>query len=199
MTASGSPSRSSPTTSSPGASSRDCRRCPASRLNHWPSRRCAILYRILFLLYAEASPELAVLPVNVQEYDRGYSLDRLRDLVQVPLTGRHARTGTHLYDSLDLLFALVDGRRQAITTPRSPQTATADTLVTPGLDIQPVARGPVPARGNRVDRRGSPRQRCAATGSADTCCCPRRNAAGTAASSPTPNSGSTSSARCTRG
>src|SRR5664279_1499029 len=43
------------------------------------------LYRILFLLYAEASPELEVLPVNVQEYDRGYSLDRLRELVQVRL------------------------------------------------------------------------------------------------------------------
>ena len=95
------------------------------------------LYRILFLLYAEASPELAVLPVNVQEYDRGYSLDRLRDLVQVPLTGRHARTGTHLYDSLDLLFALVDGRRQGIA-PEVPADGETDTLVTPGLIFNPL-------------------------------------------------------------
>src|SRR5664279_876116 len=94
------------------------------------------LYRILFLLYAEASPELAVLPVNVQEYDRGYSLDRLRDLVQVPLTGRHARSGTHLYGSLDLLFALVDGRRQPVTT--AVPTDGEDDIVTPGLTFNPL-------------------------------------------------------------
>ncbi|MBO1737040.1 hypothetical protein HJY41_15720, partial [Barnesiella sp. GGCC_0306] len=30
------------------------------------------LYRILFLLYAEASPELGVLPVGAPQYDSGY-------------------------------------------------------------------------------------------------------------------------------
>src|SRR5699024_9425136 len=34
------------------------------------------LYRILFLLYAEASPELGVLPVGAPEYQAGYSVDR---------------------------------------------------------------------------------------------------------------------------
>ena len=43
------------------------------------------LYRILFLLYAEASPELGVLPTGAAEYERGYSLDRLRDLTLVEL------------------------------------------------------------------------------------------------------------------
>ncbi|MFX4271934.1 class I SAM-dependent DNA methyltransferase [Propionibacteriaceae bacterium Y1685] len=66
------------------------------------------LYRILFLLYAEASPELGVLPVGATEYDAGYSLDRLRELTQVPLATPHARTGTHLYASLAVLFDLVD-------------------------------------------------------------------------------------------
>ncbi|WP_027860121.1 restriction endonuclease subunit M [Marmoricola sp. URHB0036] len=66
------------------------------------------LYRILFLLYAEASPELGVLPVGAPEYDAGYSLDRLRELVQVPLTDPRAERGTHLYDSLGVLFRLVD-------------------------------------------------------------------------------------------
>ncbi len=66
------------------------------------------LYRILFLLYAESSPELGVLPVGATEYDQGYSLDRLRELVQVPLTTPRAETGTHLYDSLGVLFRLVD-------------------------------------------------------------------------------------------
>ncbi len=65
------------------------------------------LYRILFLLFAEARPELGVLPVGTPEYESGYGLDRLRELVQVPLTGRSA-DGTHLHDSLELLFRLVN-------------------------------------------------------------------------------------------
>ncbi|MSS46577.1 class I SAM-dependent DNA methyltransferase [Cutibacterium sp. WCA-380-WT-3A] len=66
------------------------------------------LYRILFLLYAEASPELGVLPVGAPEYDAGYSLDRLRELVQVPLVTEQSMRGTHFYESLGTLFRLVD-------------------------------------------------------------------------------------------
>ena len=66
------------------------------------------LYRILFLLYAEASPELEVLPVGAEEYDQGYGLDRLRDLTLVELASPRAMEGTHLYDSLARLFVLVD-------------------------------------------------------------------------------------------
>lgn len=65
------------------------------------------LYRILFLLYAEARPELAILPVGAPEYGAGYGLDRLRELIQVPLTGP-SRDGHHLHDSLRLLFTLVN-------------------------------------------------------------------------------------------
>ena len=50
------------------------------------------LYRILFLLYAEASPELEVLPVGAEEYDQGYGLDRLRELTLVELVGPRAIT-----------------------------------------------------------------------------------------------------------
>ncbi|MCT1908324.1 restriction endonuclease [Brachybacterium paraconglomeratum] len=65
------------------------------------------LYRILFLLYAEASPELGVLPVGAPEYQAGYSVDRLRDLTQreVPLDAAH---GTYLYSSLQILFDLIN-------------------------------------------------------------------------------------------
>ncbi|HEX5113657.1 MAG TPA: DNA methyltransferase [Pseudonocardiaceae bacterium] len=66
------------------------------------------LYRILFLLYAEARPELGVLPVDAPEYTAGYGLDRLRELVSVPLASDTARRGTHLYESLHRLFILVD-------------------------------------------------------------------------------------------
>jgi hypothetical protein len=66
------------------------------------------LYRVLFLLYAEARPELGVLPVEAPEYTAGYGLDRLRELVSVPLTSDATRNGTHLYESLHRLFVLVD-------------------------------------------------------------------------------------------
>lgn len=66
------------------------------------------LYRILFLLYAEAKPELGVLPVGAPEYAQGYGIDRLRDLILVPLTSQRERAGTHIYDSLRVLFRLVD-------------------------------------------------------------------------------------------
>ncbi|MEV6368158.1 class I SAM-dependent DNA methyltransferase [Micromonospora musae] len=65
------------------------------------------LYRILFLLYAEARPELGVLPVNDREYVEGYSLTRLGDLVSRRLVPS-AEGGFHLHDSLDLLFRMVN-------------------------------------------------------------------------------------------
>lgn len=71
------------------------------------------LYRILFLLYAEASPELGVLPKGSGEYDTGYGLDRLRELVQVELPSQQSQVGTHLYESLNLLFELVNGNHSS--------------------------------------------------------------------------------------
>jgi hypothetical protein len=65
------------------------------------------LYRILFLLYAEARPELGVLPVNDREYVEGYSLARIGDLVSRRLAPS-AEGGLHLYESLDLLFRMVN-------------------------------------------------------------------------------------------
>src|SRR5699024_9129879 len=66
------------------------------------------MYRILFLLFAEASPELQVLPVGSTEYDDGYGLTRLRDQILSPPTTPREEQGTYLYESLALLFRLVD-------------------------------------------------------------------------------------------
>lgn len=66
------------------------------------------LYRILFLLYAEAAPELRVLPTGAPEYGEGYGLDRLRELTLTELVSASAKHGTHLYESLATLFTLVD-------------------------------------------------------------------------------------------
>lgn len=70
------------------------------------------LYRILFLLFAEARPELGILPVGAPEYGSGYGLDRLRQVIEVPLVAESANR-YHLHESLNLLFRLVnDGRRE---------------------------------------------------------------------------------------
>ncbi|MFE7558179.1 class I SAM-dependent DNA methyltransferase [Kitasatospora sp. NPDC057500] len=66
------------------------------------------LYRILFLLYAEASPALGILPSDYPEYEQGYGLQRLGDLVLRDLVGERSRRGFHLYESLDLLFNKVE-------------------------------------------------------------------------------------------
>ncbi|MGM7646771.1 Eco57I restriction-modification methylase domain-containing protein [Nocardia sp. JW2] len=90
------------------------------------------LYRILFLLYAEASPEMQVLPTGAAEYEEGYGLDRLRELTLTELVSHHARTGTHLYDSLKKLFDLVDqGHKPAVR-----ENVTDDPA--PGLEFNPL-------------------------------------------------------------
>lgn len=66
------------------------------------------LYRILFLLYAEASPELGVLPVGAGEYNEGYGLDRLRELTLVEIHEDRSLRGTHFFESLNVLFERVD-------------------------------------------------------------------------------------------
>ncbi|WP_149263574.1 class I SAM-dependent DNA methyltransferase [Actinomadura sp. K4S16] len=66
------------------------------------------LYRILFLLYAEARPELGILPTNDEAYIKGYSMARLGDLVIRDLVSEESRRSVHLYESLDLLFRMVN-------------------------------------------------------------------------------------------
>lgn len=76
--------------------------------NELAKQALRFLYRILFILFAEASPELEVLPTGAPEYDEGYGLDRLRELTLVELTSPNSKNGTHIYESLALLFKLVD-------------------------------------------------------------------------------------------
>ncbi|MDJ0457722.1 class I SAM-dependent DNA methyltransferase [Arthrobacter sp. NQ7] len=93
------------------------------------------LYRILFLLYAEASPEMGVLPVGAGEYNEGYGLDRLRELTLVNIQSRESQRGTHIYESLERLFRLVDGGHK----PRSGSSAAEDpTGDNEGLVFQPL-------------------------------------------------------------
>ena len=81
---------------------------PQERAQDLALQSLRYIYRIIFLLYAEASPELGVLPVGATEYDAGYGLDRLRELALRELHEESALAGTHIYESLDRLFHLVD-------------------------------------------------------------------------------------------
>ena len=92
------------------------------------------LYRILFLLFAEASPELAILPTGAPEYVEGYGLDRLRDQILNPPVTDKARRGTHLYDSLQLLFAQVNDGHDPLETAGADQDAQNEGLTFRNLE-----------------------------------------------------------------
>jgi hypothetical protein len=53
-----------------------------------------IIYRMLFIFYAESREDLDVLPSNDPIYNKGYSMEMLRDLEQVPL---HSETSLNGY------------------------------------------------------------------------------------------------------
>ena len=103
---------------------------PGSEAQTLAKQSLRFLYRILFLLYAEASPELNVLPVGASEYEEGYSLDRLRELTLVKLATEQGENGTHLYESLAVLFRLVDRghgvMNRSLVEPIETPTETAD-------------------------------------------------------------------------
>ena len=72
------------------------------------SRECLrYMYRLLFLFYIEARPELGYAPMTAKTYLQGYSLETLRDLEMIPLTSEEDRNGRYFHDSLNLLFKLV--------------------------------------------------------------------------------------------
>ena len=65
------------------------------------------IYRLLFVFYAESRPDLDILPINDQTYQRGYSLEMLRDLEQVNLITDEERNGYFFDHSIKRLFALI--------------------------------------------------------------------------------------------
>lgn len=66
-----------------------------------------IVYRLLFIFYAESRDELDILPTNDEVYNQGYSLEMLRDLEKVPLISETSRNGFFIDDSLRQLFHLL--------------------------------------------------------------------------------------------
>lgn len=66
-----------------------------------------IIYRLLFVFYAESRSDLDILPISDQVYQRGYSLEMLRDLEQTQLITDHSRNGYFFHESLSKLFELM--------------------------------------------------------------------------------------------
>ena len=66
-----------------------------------------IIYRLLFIFYAESREDLDILPANDPIYNMGYSLEMLRDLEQVPLFSDSSLNGYFFHDSLSRLFVLL--------------------------------------------------------------------------------------------
>ncbi|MFF3686195.1 class I SAM-dependent DNA methyltransferase [Streptomyces sp. NPDC002187] len=99
------------------------------------------LYRILFLLYAEARPELGILPSDYPEYHQGYGLGRLGELVaERDLVGEKAREGFYLHESLDLLFRKVQEgyrprRTHGVVEEKASETAISEDV---GLRFEPL-------------------------------------------------------------
>lgn len=75
-----------------------------------------IIYRLLFLFYAESREELEILPVGDEVYKRGYSLESLRDLEMVRLNSQESRDGYFFDDSIRHLFSLLsDGHNAGVS------------------------------------------------------------------------------------
>lgn len=72
------------------------------------ARECMrYMYRLLFMFYVEARPELGWAPLGVASWTQGYGLERLRSFEQLELLTDEDRHGTYLHDSLSLLFRMV--------------------------------------------------------------------------------------------
>ncbi|MDM8536622.1 hypothetical protein QUF70_07710 [Desulfobacterales bacterium HSG17] len=72
------------------------------------SRECLrYMYRLLFLFYIEARPELGYLPDKSEEFRKGYSLESLRDLEIVKLTTEESKNGFYIHKSVKILFDLL--------------------------------------------------------------------------------------------
>lgn len=72
-----------------------------------------IIYRLLFIFYAESRTDLDILPSNNNIYQKGYSLEMLRNLEQTPLYSDSNLNGYFFHESLGKLFyVLSSGYRE---------------------------------------------------------------------------------------
>lgn len=65
------------------------------------------VYRLLFVFYIEARPELGYIPLGSEVYREGYSLETLRDLEQTEFVTQADENGTFIDRSIRRLFTLL--------------------------------------------------------------------------------------------
>ena len=99
------------------------------------SKECLrYMYRILFLFYIEARPELGYLPTEDETWRMGYSLDSLRDLEMVRLTTEDSQQGRYFHDSLQRMFTLIYDGYNASRQADQLHESTANAFTLQGLD-----------------------------------------------------------------
>ncbi|WPL17970.1 Type I restriction-modification system methyltransferase subunit [Thiorhodovibrio winogradskyi] len=93
-----------------------------------------LVYRLIFLFYIEARPELGYVPINASDvYTRSYSLEHLRDLTLTDLHTTEAQNGQYFDKTLRKLFDLIaQGRR--IESPTMAGAATVNAFELAPLD-----------------------------------------------------------------
>ncbi|GLE84248.1 type II restriction endonuclease subunit M [Pseudomonas aeruginosa] len=98
------------------------------------------MYRLLFLFYIEARPELGYAPIDAEAYLKGYSVEHLRELEQTPLTTSEAQEGYYFHESLKQLFGLIwqGFPRRADNSGQMDLTAGNDLLLDTGFTIAPL-------------------------------------------------------------
>jgi hypothetical protein len=96
-----------------------------------------LVYRLMFLFYIEARPDLGYVPIRSSNiYAKGYSLESLRELEMVPLQSTEARDGRYFDATLRQLFRLV----------REGCGATADQLLNSGTVKEVFSLAPLDSR-----------------------------------------------------
>lgn len=85
------------------------------------SRECLrYMYRLLFLFYIEARPDLGYVPIKHSEtYLKGYSLESLRDLEMVQLNSESALNGHYFHHTIQNLFGMI---HQGLYYPKQTQS-----------------------------------------------------------------------------
>ncbi|MCQ4249148.1 class I SAM-dependent DNA methyltransferase [Pseudomonas stutzeri] len=98
------------------------------------------MYRLLFLFYIEARPELGYAPIDAEAYLKGYSIEHLRELETTPLTTSEAQEGYYFHDSLKQLFGLIwqGYPRRDATASQLDLSGSHDGLLDNGFTIAPL-------------------------------------------------------------
>lgn len=121
------------------------------------SRECLrYMYRLLFLFYIEARPDLGYAPITAESYLKGYSLEHLRELEQMPLTTPEALEGTYFHESLKQLFTLIWEGFPKRGAQGGPQGEIQDELLTGGEQVLDTGFTIAPLQGHLFDPKQTP-------------------------------------------